>query len=114
MGHPIQPERSVARASEPASMGGWSVRRRWSRMSSELLGFDPDARLLILNCDDLGMHEAVNIAIFGSIENGVATSCRLMVPCPSDASAIRRRRGCQVAACVDTITRTVSKLCNAT
>jgi predicted glycoside hydrolase/deacetylase ChbG (UPF0249 family) len=57
-------------------------------MSSELLGFDPDARVLIVNCDDLGMHEAVNIAIFDSIENGVATSCSLMVPCPGAADAI--------------------------
>ena len=26
-------------------------------MSSELLGFNPDARVLILNCDALGMHD---------------------------------------------------------
>jgi chitin disaccharide deacetylase len=58
-------------------------------MSSEPLGFDPDVRVLILDCDDLGMHEAVNIAIFDSIENGVATSCSLMVPCPGTANAIR-------------------------
>jgi chitin disaccharide deacetylase len=57
-------------------------------MSSDLLGYSPDARLLILNCDDLGMHEAVNIAIFDSIENGVATSCSLMVPGPGAAAAI--------------------------
>lgn len=60
-----------------------------SRMSSELLGRDPDARVLILNCDDLGIHDAVNIAIFDSIENGVATSCSLMVPGPGAADAIR-------------------------
>src|SRR5205823_13066138 len=72
---------------------GWVAdRQSWSRMSSELLGFDPDARVLILNCDDLGMHEAVNIAIFESIENGVATSCSLMVPCPGAADAIRLLR----------------------
>src|SRR2546428_13893763 len=57
-------------------------------MSSELLGFDPDVRVLILNCDDLGMHEAVNVAIFDGIENGVATSCSLMAPCPAAANAI--------------------------
>jgi predicted glycoside hydrolase/deacetylase ChbG (UPF0249 family) len=57
-------------------------------MDSELLGFAPDARVLILNCDDLGMHEAANIAIFDAIENGVATSCSLMVPCPGSAHAI--------------------------
>jgi hypothetical protein len=59
-----------------------------SRTSSELLGFDPDARVLILNCDDLGMHQAVNIAIVDSIENGVATSCSLMMPCPGAADAM--------------------------
>jgi len=61
-------------------------------MGPELLGFDADARVLILNCDDLGMHEAVNVAIFDSIENGVATSCSLMVPCPGAADAIRMLR----------------------
>lgn len=61
-------------------------------MSPELLGFDADARVLILNCDDLGMHEAVNVAIFDSVENGVATSCSLMVPCPGAADAIRMLR----------------------
>ena len=61
-------------------------------MASELLGFDPDARVLILNCDDLGMHQAVNIAILDSIENGVATSCTLMVPCPGAADAIKLLR----------------------
>jgi predicted glycoside hydrolase/deacetylase ChbG (UPF0249 family) len=44
---------------------------------------------LILNCGDLGMHEAVNIAIFDSIDDGVATSCSLMVSCPGAADAIR-------------------------
>jgi hypothetical protein len=29
-----------------------------ARMDSELLGFASDARVLILNCDDLGMHAA--------------------------------------------------------
>jgi predicted glycoside hydrolase/deacetylase ChbG (UPF0249 family) len=65
------------------------------RMDSELLGFGPDDRVLILNCDDLGMHEAVNVAIFDAIENGVATSCSLMTPCPAAAHAImllRERR----------------------
>ena len=66
-------------------MGWWPTRQRCSRMSSELLGVDPDARVLILNCDDLGMHEAVNIAIFDPIENGVASSSSLMVPCPGAA-----------------------------
>ncbi len=47
------------------------------RPSSELLGFTPDARLLIVNCDDFGMHDAVNAAVVESIENGIARSCSL-------------------------------------
>jgi hypothetical protein len=31
--------------------------------TSELLGVAADARLLILNCDDLGMYRAVNLGI---------------------------------------------------
>ncbi|HZC26339.1 MAG TPA: polysaccharide deacetylase family protein [Actinopolymorphaceae bacterium] len=50
--------------------------------SSELLGYPPDARLLIVNADDLGMYHAINAAVIDSIENGIATSCSLMVPCP--------------------------------
>jgi predicted glycoside hydrolase/deacetylase ChbG (UPF0249 family) len=57
--------------------------------SSELLGFAADARVLIVNCDDFGMHEAVNAAVVDSIENGIASSCSLMVPCPAAASAMR-------------------------
>lgn len=62
------------------------------RLSSELLGFAPDARVLIVNCDDFGMHDAVNAAVVESIENGIASSCTLMVPCPGAADAMRLLR----------------------
>ncbi len=62
------------------------------RLSSELLGFGPDARVLIVNCDDFGMHDAVNAAVVESIESGIASSCSLMVPCPAAASAMRLLR----------------------
>jgi predicted glycoside hydrolase/deacetylase ChbG (UPF0249 family) len=63
-----------------------------NRLSSELLGFEPDARVLIVNCDDFGMHDAVNAAVVESIENGIASSCSLMVPCPAAAGAMRLLR----------------------
>jgi predicted glycoside hydrolase/deacetylase ChbG (UPF0249 family) len=63
-----------------------------NRLSSELLGFGPDARVLIVNCDDFGMHEAVNAAVVESIENGIASSCSLIVPCPAAADAMRLLR----------------------
>jgi predicted glycoside hydrolase/deacetylase ChbG (UPF0249 family) len=64
------------------------------RRSSELLGFAPDARVLIVNCDDFGMHDAVNAGVVESIEDGIASSASLMVSCPAAASAMRllRRR----------------------
>jgi predicted glycoside hydrolase/deacetylase ChbG (UPF0249 family) len=48
--------------------------------------------VLIINCDDFGMHDAVNAAVVESIENGVASSCSLMVPCPGGADAMRLLR----------------------
>jgi predicted glycoside hydrolase/deacetylase ChbG (UPF0249 family) len=45
--------------------------------------------VLIVNCDDFGMHGAVNAAVVESIENGIASSCSLIVPCPAAANAIR-------------------------
>jgi predicted glycoside hydrolase/deacetylase ChbG (UPF0249 family) len=62
------------------------------RLSSELLGFAPDARVLIVNCDDFGMHDTVNAAVVESVENGIASSCSLIVPCPAATNAIRLLR----------------------
>src|SRR5246127_2512145 len=56
------------------------------------LGHEPDARLVIINCDDLGSSRAANVAIYDALRNGVATSASLMVPCPwaRDAAAMYR------------------------
>ena len=67
------------------------------RLSSELLGFAPDARVLIVNCDDFGMHDAINAAVVESIENGIASSCSLMVPCPAAADAMRLLRDARIS-----------------
>jgi predicted glycoside hydrolase/deacetylase ChbG (UPF0249 family) len=61
-------------------------------LSSELLGFAAGERVLIVNCDDFGMHDAINAAVVESIENGIASSCSLIVPCPAAANAIRLLR----------------------
>jgi predicted glycoside hydrolase/deacetylase ChbG (UPF0249 family) len=60
--------------------------------SSELLGFPRDARVLVVNCDDLGMYHAVNAAVVASIEQGIATSCSLRAPCPAAAHAMQMLR----------------------
>jgi predicted glycoside hydrolase/deacetylase ChbG (UPF0249 family) len=53
-----------------------------NNQTNALLGYPPDARLLILNTDDFGMCHSINEAVLQSIREGVASSCTLMVPCP--------------------------------
>lgn len=50
--------------------------------TNRLLGYPADARLLIINADDLGMCHSVNTAIFAALQNGIVCSATLMVPCP--------------------------------
>lgn len=56
---------------------------------AERLGYGPDDRLLIINCDDLGACHAANVGVYESLRGGLATSATLMVPCPwaRDAAA---------------------------
>src|SRR3954465_683280 len=60
---------------------------------AERLGFDPDAKLLIVNCDDLGSSHAANVGVYEALREGVATSATLMVPCPWARDAAGRYRG---------------------
>jgi chitin disaccharide deacetylase len=46
------------------------------------LGFDDDDRVLIVNCDDLGVCHAANVGVYEALRDGIATSASLMVPCP--------------------------------
>jgi len=55
---------------------------RTNSQTNRLLGYPADARLLIINADDLGMCHSVNVAIFGALQAGIACSTTLMVPCP--------------------------------
>jgi predicted glycoside hydrolase/deacetylase ChbG (UPF0249 family) len=58
----------------------------------EQLGYPPDAKLVIVNCDDLGSTRSANVAIYEALRDGLATSATLMVPCPwaRDAAAMYR------------------------
>ncbi|MEY3362307.1 MAG: hypothetical protein RL531_2026 [Actinomycetota bacterium] len=60
---------------------------------AERLGYAPDAKLLIINCDDLGSTRAANVAIYEALRDGVATSATLMVPCPWSRDAASGYRG---------------------
>jgi predicted glycoside hydrolase/deacetylase ChbG (UPF0249 family) len=60
---------------------------------AERLGYPPEARLLILNCDDLGFCHAANVGVYEALRRGVATSASLMVPCPWARGAAADYRG---------------------
>ena len=60
---------------------------------AERLGYAPDAKLLVVNCDDLGSTRSANVAVYDALRNGVATSASLMVPCPWARDAAAQYRG---------------------
>ena len=60
---------------------------------TERLGHDPDAKLLIVHCDDLGSSHAANVGVYEALREGIATSASLMVPCPWAREAAARYRG---------------------
>jgi chitin disaccharide deacetylase len=57
------------------------------------LGYRDDAKLLILNCDDLGMCNSANLGVYDALRSGLATSASLMVPCPWARGAVAGYRG---------------------
>ena len=64
-----------------------------TRSLVERLGHDADARLLIVNCDDLGASHAANVGVYEALSDGAATSASLMVPAPWAREAAARYRG---------------------
>jgi predicted glycoside hydrolase/deacetylase ChbG (UPF0249 family) len=53
---------------------------------AEKLGFPSGTKVVIFHVDDAGMSYESNLGTISSIENGVATSCSIMMPCPWSAS----------------------------
>ncbi|MFE3877279.1 polysaccharide deacetylase family protein [Kitasatospora sp. NPDC059146] len=60
--------------------------------ANHLLGHPPEARLLLLNCDDLGLDESVNLAVIEAVRQGIAASASLMTPCHAAPHALRLLR----------------------
>jgi predicted glycoside hydrolase/deacetylase ChbG (UPF0249 family) len=46
------------------------------------LGYPADAKLLIINADDLAVAHSEDVASFAALEHGWVTSATVMVPCP--------------------------------
>ena len=59
----------------------------------ERLGYPADAKLLIVNADDLGLCHAANVGVYDCLRTGAVTSATLMVPCPWARDAAARYRG---------------------
>lgn len=53
-----------------------------SQNLAERLGYKATDRLLIVNCDDVGMCHSANLAVIDGMENGIITSGTIMTPCP--------------------------------
>ncbi len=60
---------------------------------ADRLGAGPDARLLILNCADLGLCHSSTTGVYGALRDGIATSASLLVPAPWAREAASRFRG---------------------
>jgi len=45
--------------------------------------------VLLVNCDDLGMHTSINMAVLDAVRHGIATSTSVMVPGPAAPHAFR-------------------------
>ena len=49
---------------------------------AEKLGYNATDKLLIVNCDDVGMCHSANLAVIDGMEKGLITSGTIMTPCP--------------------------------
>jgi predicted glycoside hydrolase/deacetylase ChbG (UPF0249 family) len=59
----------------------------------ERLGYPPDARLLIVTCDELGVTHAHNTGVYEALRHGLGTTAGLVVPGPWSREAASRYRG---------------------
>jgi len=60
---------------------------------AQRLGAARDARLLILNCADLGFCHAATVGVYDALRNGMATSASLLVPAPWARESASQFRG---------------------
>jgi predicted glycoside hydrolase/deacetylase ChbG (UPF0249 family) len=60
---------------------------------AERLGYPPDAKLLIVNCADLGFCHAATVGVYEALREGIGTSASLIVPAPWARESASRFRG---------------------
>jgi predicted glycoside hydrolase/deacetylase ChbG (UPF0249 family) len=59
---------------------------------AERLGYNDDAKLVIISCDDLGACHSANVGVYGALRDGLATCASIMVPAPWARDAALRYR----------------------
>ena len=64
------------------SLSGTTLAQSSEKSLVEKLGYAPDAKLVIVHADDLGMTHSINAASIKAIESGSVNSASIMVPCP--------------------------------
>jgi predicted glycoside hydrolase/deacetylase ChbG (UPF0249 family) len=60
---------------------------------AERLNYPSDAKLLILNCADLGLCHAATVGVYDALREGIGTSASLIVPAPWARESASRFRG---------------------
>ncbi len=60
---------------------------------AERLDYPPEAKLLIINCADLGFCHASTVGVYEALDEGVGTSASLIVPAPWARESASRFRG---------------------
>lgn len=65
---------------------------------AEALGYGPEAKLVIITCDDLGVSYGTTSAVYEALRKGSATSAGLVVPGPWARQAAASYRGEDVGA----------------
>lgn len=73
---------AMAGALAAGAAGSGAAQKDGEQPLTVRLGFKPDARLLMIHADDLGMSHSVNAASIKALTEGVVSSASVMVPCP--------------------------------
>lgn len=63
-----------------------------SRTYAEKLGYPKGKKVVIFHVDDAGMSFESNSGTFQAIQNGLATSCSVMMPCPWASTFLRESK----------------------
>lgn len=64
--------------------------------TAERLGYPSDAKVMIVNGDDIGMCHAANVGTVDALRHGILTATSLMVPCPWALEAVQMTAGLDV------------------